>query len=49
MATEIFDSQTTVTLNEGQGHANWYQNVEFSGLYHHHKFEKFICKCMNTS
>ena len=30
----------TVTLNEGQGHLNWYQNVELSGLYHHTYFER---------
>ena len=30
----------TVVLNEGQGHSNWYQTVEISGLYHHSKFER---------
>ena len=34
--------QTTVTLNEGQGHPNWYQNVDFSDWYHHIKFGKNI-------
>ena len=29
-----------MTLNQGQGHPNWYQNVELSGLYHHTKFER---------
>ena len=29
-----------VALNERQRHANWYQNVELSGLYHHTKFER---------
>ena len=31
-------SYTIVTLNEGQGHSNWY--VELSGPYHHIKFER---------
>ena len=31
-------SHTIVTFNEG--HLNWYQNVELSGLYHHNKFER---------
>ena len=30
----------TVTLNEDQGHPNWYQNAEFSSLYPHTKFER---------
>ena len=29
-----------MTLNEGQSHPNWYENVELSGLYHHTKFER---------
>ena len=33
-------SYTIVTLNEGQGHPNWYQNVELSDIYHHTKFER---------
>ena len=28
MDTDGFDFHTTVTLNKGQGHPNWYQNVE---------------------
>ena len=35
-------SLSTVTLNEGQGHPNWYQNAELSDLYHHTKFENKI-------
>ena len=30
----------TVILNEGQGHSNQYQNVEFSILYHHTHLEQ---------
>ena len=30
----------TVTLSEGQGHLNWYQNVQFSGLYNPAKFQR---------
>ena len=37
MDTKFFISQAPVTLNEGQGHPNWYQNVEHSGFYHHAK------------
>ena len=33
-------SYTPVTLNEGQGHTHWYQNIELSGLHHHTKFER---------
>ena len=33
-------AQTTVTLNEDQGHAKWQQNVAFSGLYDHAKSER---------
>ena len=33
-------SQTVVAFNEGQGHPNWYQNVELSDLYHHTKLER---------
>ena len=40
MDTEILISHTTVTLNKGQGHPNWYKNVEFSGLYSYTKLEK---------
>ena len=32
-------SHITVTLNEGKGHSNCYQNVKFSGLYYHTEFE----------
>ena len=35
------------TLNEGQGHPNWYQNVEVSGPYHYTKFwKKSYCECL---
>ena len=37
---EFLISHTTVTLNEGQGNQNWYQNVELSSLYHYTKFER---------
>ena len=33
-------SHITVTLNEGQCHPKWYQNVKLRGLYHHTKFER---------
>ena len=33
-------SHTTVTFDEGQGHPNRYQNVEFSGPYYHIKIER---------
>ena len=38
MVEDMF--HTTVTLNEGQGHRNWQQTVECSGLDHHNKFER---------
>ena len=31
---------TIVTFNESQGLPNWYQNIEFSGLYRRTKFER---------
>ena len=31
-----------MTFNIGQGHQNWYQNVELSGLYHHIKFKEML-------
>ena len=33
-------SYTHVTLTEGQGHAHWYQTVEFSNVYHNIKLKK---------
>ena len=36
----FYISYTTPNLIEGQGHPNWYQNVELGGLYHHTKFER---------
>ena len=33
-------SQTTVSLNESQGHLNWHEKVEFSYFYHRTKFEE---------
>ena len=30
----------SVTLNEHQGHSNWYKATQLSGLYHHTKFER---------
>ena len=38
---KFFISHTTVTLNDGQGHTNWYQNAEPSSLYHHTKFQRY--------
>ena len=40
--TDFLISQTTMTLNEGQGqsHPTWYKNVEHSSLYHHTKSER---------
>ena len=29
------------TETKTEGHLNWYQNVELSGLHHHTKFEKY--------
>ena len=33
-------SHTTTTLNEGTGHSNCYQYIQFSGVYHQTKFER---------
>ena len=33
-------SHITVTLDEGQSHSNWYQNVDVNDLYHQTKSEK---------
>ena len=33
-------SPMTVTLNEEQVHSHWYQTIQFSGIYHHTKFER---------
>ena len=33
-------SVKTVTVDEGQGYANWYQNVESNDVYHHVTFER---------
>ena len=41
-AQKFLISETTMTLNDDQGHPNWYKNLEFRGLYHHIKFE--VCK-----
>ena len=40
-----------VTLSQGQGNSNWYQNVEFSHvLYHYSKFERnWLINISNTS
>ena len=40
MSTKLLVFHLTVILNKGQGHSNWNQNVAFSGLYHHIKFER---------
>ena len=37
---KFFIFHTTVTLNEGQGHPNWYQNVQLTSLYHQIKFKR---------
>ena len=34
MDADVLISHTTLTLNKGQGHLNWYKNVELSGHYH---------------
>ena len=33
LVPKFFISNTTVTVNEGQGHPNWCQNLEFWGFY----------------
>ena len=38
--TAVFNFSYNVTLNEGQCHPNWYQNVEFGGLYHQTKCKR---------
>ena len=35
----FFISDANVTLNQGQGHPNWYEKIELSIPYHHTKFE----------
>ena len=35
MGTELLIFQEAMTMNNGDGLSNWYQNAEFSGLYHH--------------
>ena len=32
-----------MTLNVRQDHSNWYQTIQFSGVYHHSKFERNLC------
>ena len=44
-----FISHTAVTVNEGQGHSNWYQTVRFGGFFHLAKFKKLVCKCPYAS
>ena len=33
-------SHTSMTLNEGQGHQNCYQSIQFTAVYHYAKFER---------
>ena len=40
MSAQVFNSHATLTFNEGQGHSNWYQNIEFTSFYLHTKFER---------
>ena len=40
MDTEALIVHTTVTLDKGQGHPNWYKNAKLGGLYHHTKFKR---------
>ena len=40
MDTEVLISHTIVTLNEGQGHPNRFQNVEHSSLNHQTMIER---------
>ena len=47
---ELVISHTTVTLNEGQGHPNWYQNVELRVPIITINFWKtLVFQCLNTS
>ena len=39
-AQKIVVSHASMTLNESQGQLHWYQNIEFSGLNHHTRFER---------
>ena len=40
--TEVLVSQipVTVTLNEGEGHLDWYEHVEFNSPYYDAKYDK---------
>ena len=40
MDTKVLISHTTVTLNDSEGHPNYYVNVELSGIYHYTQFER---------
>ena len=40
MSTGVFAFSYTVTLNEGQGHSNWYQTIECNDVYHHTNCER---------
>ena len=40
-----FDSDTPVTLKQGQGHQTWYELVESKQGYNNAKFEK---SCLNS-
>ena len=46
---------TYVTLNEGQGHSNWYEIIQFCYVHHHTAFEKNeavkhlnVSQCLNS-
>ena len=39
MQQKILLSCTPMTLNQGQGQLNGYQNVEFNSIYHHTKLK----------
>ena len=49
-AQKFLLSHAAVTLNEGQGHSNQFQTIQFNGIYHHAKFiKKLVCKYPQAS
>ena len=45
----VLISHTTLTLNEGQGHPNWHQNVVLWLPSSNEVWKRLVCKCLNTN
>ena len=48
MIAQVLTFSNPVTLNEGQGHPNWYQTVKTRLVFYHTKFERNCSEGIQT-